>query len=143
MSRFVPAFALAILTLACSGAMGVVPWGERTSSATLQFPEGATEASGALLAFDPTRHSLDISIELPLEQTDDIDVFIIPSSGVRYQVLGSFHECEVDGASRTCPRQLPAFPAETVDNWTVAAQRPESQGATRVEVAIAWQPVGD
>ena len=141
MSRLVLALALATLTLACSGTVGFVPWGERTSSATLEFSEGSTEATGALLAFDPSRHSLDISIEMPLEQSDDIDVFIIPSSGIRFQVMGSFHGCEVDGASRRCPRQLPSFPTETVDNWTVVAQRPESTEATQVRVAVAWQPV--
>lgn len=143
MKRLAPVLALATLTLACSGAVAVVPWGERTSSATLKFSEGETEASGALLAFDPTRHSLDISIELPLEQTDDIAVFIVPSSGMRYQVLGSFHGCEVDAVSRRCPRELPTFPAETVENWTVVAQRPESAEETRVEVAVAWRPLGN
>src|SRR5690606_20513187 len=70
--------ALAFLALACSAPVSVVPLGERSSATQLHFEAGSTEATGQLLAFDPKRHTLDISIELPLEQPDDIEIFIVP-----------------------------------------------------------------
>ncbi|MFO7293213.1 MAG: hypothetical protein FWJ92_08015 [Actinomycetes bacterium] len=130
--------ALAFLALACTGPMTVDPFGER-STARLQFEDGATEAVGQLLAFDPKSHSLDILIELPLEQPDNVEVFLIPPSGIRYQVLGSFQNCEVDGSARRCPRRLPALPTETADAWRVEALRTEPSGATSIEVSVSWK----
>jgi hypothetical protein len=92
-----------------------------------------------LLAFDPKSHSLDILIELPLEQPDNVEVFLIPPSGIRYQVLGSFQNCEVDGSARRCPRRLPALPTETADAWRVEALRTEPSGATSIEVSVSWK----
>lgn len=134
--------ALAFLALACSAPVSVVPLGERSSATQLHFEAGSTEATGQLLAFDPKRHTLDISIELPLEQPDDIEIFIVPPSGLRYQVLGSFHDCEVDGAGRRCPRKLPVLPTETAQAWRVEALRTEPNGPTSIDVAVSWVPVG-
>jgi len=129
--------ALAFLALACTGPMSIDPFGKRSSAARLQFEDGSTEAVGQLLAFDPRGHTLDISIELPLDQPDDIEIFLVPPSGIRYQVLGSFQNCEVDGAARRCPRRLPALTTETADAWRVEALRSEAGGATSIEVSVS------
>lgn len=142
MSRLLLALATAALAIGCSGAMGVVPLGERSSTAAIEFSEQATEAAGRLLAYDPARHSLDIEVALPIEQADDIDVFIIPSSGIRFQILSSFQDCRVEGAWRICSRQLPMLPEEDVDDWRVEAERGFANGVSPVEVDVTWVPVG-
>lgn len=135
---------LATLTLAtsCSGALAGVRAFDRNSSTDVSFPADGTEASGQLLAFDPSKHSLDIEIALPLAQTDDIDIFIITSSGIRFQVLSSFQGCEVSGAGRRCSRHIPVLPSEGIDNWRVEAQRDVAGGPTSVRVDVTWVPTG-
>lgn len=142
MLRLTLLVALAILTLACSGVLGAVPFVDRSSGATLSFEEGDTEATGQLLAFDPTHHSLEISIAMPLEQSDDIDVFIVTSNGIRFQVLSSFQDCRIDGANRLCDRSLPVLPAEGIENWRVEALRSVSAAPGSVTVDITWVRVG-
>ncbi|MFP3915037.1 MAG: hypothetical protein ACLFWM_09195 [Actinomycetota bacterium] len=134
--------AAATLTMACSGALGLVPIGERSTEARVAFPEDGTLAAGPLLAFDPSRHSLDIEVALPLEQSDDIDIFIITSNGIRFQILSSFQGCHVDGPWRRCDRHLPVLPEEGVDNWRVEAERSVAVGASSVEVDVTWVPLG-
>lgn len=142
MSRLLSLLVLTTLTLACSGPLGVVPFVDRSSSTDLSFEAGATEAAGQLLAFDPTQHSLDISIDMPSDQPDDIDVFIVTSSGVRFLILNSFRDCHVEGSSRRCDRELPVMPAEDIDNWRVEGVRSAATEAASVEVSVNWVPVG-
>lgn len=140
MSRLLLALSTAALTLACSATTGFVPLGDRSSATEIAFTEDATEAAGQLLAFDPSRHSLDIEIALPLHQSDDIDVFIVTSNGIRFQILSSFQDCHVDGARRRCDRHLPVLPHEGIDNWRVEARRPFALGVSSVEVDVTWVP---
>lgn len=142
MSRLLSFIVLTALTLACSGPLGVVPLVDRSSSTDLSFEAGATEAVGQLLAFDPTQHSLDISIDMPSDQPDDIDVFIVTSNGIRFLVLNSFSNCHVEGSSRHCDRELPVMPAEEIDNWRVEAVRSAAEEAASLEVSVTWVPVG-
>lgn len=141
MSRLLLVLATATLAIGCSGALGVVPLGERSSTAAIEFSEQGTQTAGRLLAYDPARHSLEIEVALPIEQADDIDVFIITSNGIRFQILSSFQDCRVEGAWRLCSRQLPVLPEEDVDNWRVEAERGFASGISAVEVAVTWVPV--
>lgn len=133
---------LAWLTLAtaCSGSLAGVPFINRSSATEVSFPADATHASGELLAFDPTRHAMDIEIALPLSQDDDIEVFIITSNGIRFQILGSFQNCHVDATGRLCSRHLPRLPVEGVSNWRVEAERHEANGPTSLRVDVTWVP---
>lgn len=142
MSRLLLVLATAALAIGCSGALGVVPLGERSTTAAIEFSEQATETAGRLLAYDPARHSLEIEVALPIEQSDDIDVFIVTSSGIRFQILSSFQDCRVEGLWRLCSRHLPVLPDEDVDNWRVEAERDFASGVSPVEVAITWVPIG-
>jgi hypothetical protein len=140
MARLWLALMLAMLTTACASSVGLVDFGPRNSGARLSFSEGATEATGQLLAFDPARHSLDIAISISLDQAEDLDVFIVTSSGIRFQVLESFHDCLVDGAGRHCERWLPVLPDAGVDNWRVEAVRGAPDRPATVEVDVTWVP---
>lgn len=142
MPRLLLVLATAALATSCSGALGVVPLGERNSTAAIEFSEQATETAGRLLAYDPARHSLDIEVTLPIEQADDIDVFIITSNGIRFQILSSFQDCRLDGVWRRCSRHLPVLPEEEVDNWRVEAERGFAAGVSPVEVSVTWVPIG-
>lgn len=142
MARFLSVLAVAALATSCSGALGVIPIGERSSVAAIEFSEDATHTQGALLAYDPSRHALDIQVALSLEQTDDIDVYIITSRGIRFQIIGSFQDCRVEGAWRLCDRRLPSMPDEGVDNWRVEAERSVAAGYSTVEVDVTWVPLG-
>jgi hypothetical protein len=132
---------VAVLATACTGTVGFAALGDRSSGAHLSFEKGATEATGQLLAFDPTRHSLEIDISISLEQEEDLDVFIVTSNGIRFQVLESFHNCRVDGSGRYCERWLPVLPDEGVDNWRIEAVRTRPDRASTVNVAITWVPI--
>lgn len=139
MTRPVLVLAAALVAAACSGLSLAAPIGDRNSGARLSFPAGATEASGSLLAFDPAQHSsLDISISMPLAQPDDLAVFIVTSNGVRFQVLESFTDCRVDGASRRCDRWLPLLADEGIDNWRVEAVRDDVAESTSLSVDVTW-----
>lgn len=139
MSRIALVLAAAMLSAACSGVSLADPMGDRNSEARLSFDPGATEASGGLLAFDPAQHSsLDISISMPLAQLEDLDVYIVTSNGIRFQVLESFHDCQVDGANRQCDRWLPLLPDEGIDNWRVEAERRTSSDPSSVRVDVTW-----
>ncbi|HEX2155081.1 MAG TPA: hypothetical protein VHL52_14040 [Acidimicrobiia bacterium] len=142
MSRLLTLIVLAALTLACSGPLGIVPLVDRSSGTDLSFEAGASEAAGQLLAFDPTQHSLDISIAMPSDQPDEIDVFIVTSNGIRFLVLNSFRDCHVEGSNRRCDRELPVMPAEGIDNWRVEALRSATTAAASLEVSVTWVPVG-
>ncbi len=131
--------AAAMFTAACSGITAAAPIGDRSSEARLSFEAGATEASQSLLAFDPAQHdSLDISISMPLAQLEDLDVFIVTSSGIRFQVLESFVDCRIDGANRQCDRWLPLIYDEGIDNWRVEAVRAGSEDTSSVRVDVTW-----
>lgn len=142
MPRLLSLLAAASLVTSCSGAWGLVPVGERSSTAAIEFTEESIHTGGGLLAYDPSRHSLDIEVALSLEQTDDIEVFIITSKGIRFQILSSFQDCRVEGAWRRCDRRLPAMPDEGVDNWRVEADRGAAAGFSALEVDVTWVPVG-
>ncbi|HSJ34602.1 MAG TPA: hypothetical protein VLB85_06065 [Acidimicrobiia bacterium] len=126
------------LATACSSTVGLTAFAGRSSGAHLSFDAGDTEASGQLVAFDPTRHSLDIGISISLEQAEDLDVYIVTSNGVRFQVLESFTGCEVDGSGRHCERWLPVLPDEGPDNWRVEAVRTEPDRPATVQVEVTW-----
>lgn len=133
--------ATAALATGCSGAMGLAQMGERSSGALMEFSEHATETDGRLLAYDPAQHSLDIEIAFPLDQPDDIDVYIVTSNGIRFHILSSFQDCHVDGKSRLCSRELPVMPEEGLENWRVEAERDFPTGASSVEVDVTWVPI--
>lgn len=139
MSRLALVLAAAMLSAACSGLSLAAPMGDQNSEARLSFDAGATETSGRLLAFDPAQHSsLDISISMPLAQHDDLDVYIVTSRGIRFQVLESFSDCQVDDESRMCDRWLPVLPDEGLDDWRVEAVRTDSQNASSLRVDVTW-----
>lgn len=133
---------LVVVAAACSGSLDAFPFGDRSSGARLSFASDSTETSGALLAYDPARHSMNISITLPLEQSDDIDVFIVTSTGVRFQILESFQDCTQNVAGRHCTRWLPVLPDEEIDNWRVEAVRQATGNASQVDVDVTWVPLG-
>lgn len=135
--------AVAALCAACSGfGVGVIH-GDLNSEADLSFAQGATEASGALLAFDPAQHRMDITISIePLAQDGDMDVVIVTDSGTRYQVLGSFHQCIEEAETRRCSRMLPPLLDERVGNWRVEAMRADASFPASVQVAVKWVPIG-
>lgn len=138
MTRFILIVVAALLTTACSGLSVVLPFADRSSGAHLDFEEGTTETSQGILAFDPEQHkSLDIAISMPASQ-DDVDVFIVSSNGIRFQVLGSFQNCHVEGDSRLCQRELPLLPDEGIDNWRVEAVRVDPSDAGSVTVDVTW-----
>lgn len=137
--RLVAAFAA--LAISCSGAAGFAPVGDLRSSAAIRFSPDATVTSGAILAFDPARHSMEIEVAMPIEQRDDIDVYIITANGIRFQILSSFQGCRVDGAWRRCDRQLPVLPDEGLDNWRVEAERDAADGPSPVQVDVTWVPL--
>ncbi|CAN5818364.1 hypothetical protein BH23ACT5_BH23ACT5_06380 [soil metagenome] len=143
MRRIGLAALVGILSGACAGPNAGLLMGDLSSTAQVWFEEGSTEASSHLLAFDPTRHRMDISISIDtLENAEDLDLVIVTEAGTRYQVLGSFHQCEVDGARRQCERWLPALPAETVGGWRVEARRALSDATAAVDVVVTWIPTG-
>lgn len=129
-------------TVACSASLDAIPFGDRNSGARLSFDADSTESSGALLAYDPTRHSMEIAITLPLDQGDDIDVYIITSTGVRFQILESFQDCTQNTAGRHCSRWIPILPDEAIDNWRVEAVRETTGRESLVEVDVTWVPLG-
>jgi|GEM_PF-2002101 len=126
------------LATACSSTVGLNAFAGRSSGAHLSFDAGDTEASGQLVAFDPTRHSLDIGISISLEQAEDLDVYIVTSNGVRFQVLESFTGCEVNSSGRHCERWLPVLPDEGPDNWRVEAVRTDLDRPATVQVEVTW-----
>ena len=132
---------VALLATACSSTVGLTAFADRSTGARLSFEAGATEAEGQLVAFDPARHSLDIAISISLEQAEDLDVYIVTSNGIRFQVLESFTGCEVDGAGRHCERWLPVLPDEASDNWRVEAIRTEPDQPASVQVEVTWVPM--
>lgn len=139
MSRLALVLAAAMFSAACSGLSLAAPMGDQNSEARLSFDAGSTETSGRLLAFDPAQHSsLDISISMPLAQLDDLDVFIVTSRGIRFQVLESFSDCQVDGSSRMCERWLPVLPDEGIDDWRVEAVRSDSENSSSLRVDVTW-----
>ncbi len=135
--------AVAALCAACAGLDAGVIHGDLNSETDLTFAQGATEASGALLAFDPTQHRMDITISIePLAQSGDMDVVIVTDSGTRYQVLGSFHRCTEEAETRRCIRMLPPLPYERVGSWRVEAMRADASFPASVQVQVKWIPVG-
>src|SRR5690606_15588 len=94
--------------------------GDLNTESKLEFDIGATEATAALLAFDPAQHRMDIVISIqPLDQVDDMDIVIITDAGTRFQILGSFASCTEEADLRRCERQLPILPSEKVGAWRV------------------------
>ncbi|MGA7269761.1 MAG: hypothetical protein WB239_01695 [Acidimicrobiia bacterium] len=135
--------AVAALCAACAGLGAGVMHGDLNSEADLSFAQGATEASGALLAFDPAQHRMDITISIqPLAQDGDMDVVIVTDSGTRYQVLGSFHRCTEEAETRRCSRVLPPLPYERVGSWRVEAMRGDASFPASVQVRVKWIPTG-
>lgn len=133
---------VAMTGVACLGMGAGMLTGDRTSEAVLSMEEGVTEASQGLLAFDPARHRMEITISIaPLDQPDDLQVAMVTPSGTRFQVLGSFHLCVQDGDRRRCPRELPALPSEEVGPWRVEAMRGGAAAATSVRVEVEWVPL--
>lgn len=141
MPRLAPLVAVLCLT-ACAGGISGFPLGDRISGAQLTMEEGDAEAGIGLLAFDPARHSLDIDISMPLEQQDDLDVYIVTASGIRFLVLESFHGCTETAASRHCARWLPVLPEEDTGNWRVEADRVDLSRISTVQVDVTWVPLG-
>lgn len=134
---------VAALCAACAGLNAGVIHGDLNSEADLTFAQGATEASRALLAFDPTQHRMNITISIePLAQKGDMNVFIVTDSGTRYQVLGSFHQCTEEAETRRCSRKLPPLPYERVGSWRVEAMRGDASIPASVQVQVQWVPVG-
>ena len=134
--------ALAVISAACLGLDAGVLRGDLSSNADLRFAEGATEASGALLSFDPTQHTMDITISIePLDQPGDMAVVIVTDAGTRYQVLGSFHRCTEEDQVRRCLRRLPALPFEQVGSWSVEAKRGDSRLPASIHVEVEWVPL--
>ena len=140
MARLTLAFVVFLAT-ACSSTVALTAFADRSTGARLSFDAGVTEAEGQLVAFDPARHSLDIAISISLEQAEDLDVYIVTSNGVRFQVLESFTGCEVNGSGRHCERWLPVLPDEGPDNWRVEAVRTEPDRPATVQVDVTWVPL--
>ncbi|HJR91325.1 MAG TPA: hypothetical protein VJ938_02670 [Acidimicrobiia bacterium] len=127
------------LCAACMGLGAEVLRGDLNTETNLEFDIGATEATGALLAFDPTQHRMDIVISIePLDQADDMNIVIVTDGGTRFQVLGSFAACTEEDGLRRCERQLPILPNEQVGSWRVEAVRGDSTISTSVQVAVNW-----
>lgn len=141
MTRLASVVVVALVLAACISTTAFVPLGERSSGAKLAWDVGETEASGSLLAFDPRRHTLDIAIVLPIDQPDDVDVYIVTTTGIRYKVLGSFHNCRQEDSVRLCTRNLPMFFDEGIENWRVEATRGDARQAASVRVDVTWVPV--
>ncbi len=137
------ALLVGFLSGACAGPNAGLLMGDLSSTTQVWFEEGSSEASGHLLAFDPTRHTMDISISIDtLDAAEDLDLVIVTEAGTRYQILRSFHQCQIDGDRRRCERWLPALPAETVGGWRVEARRMASDSTAAVDVVVKWKPVG-
>src|SRR5688500_866049 len=119
---------------ACLGLGAEILRGDLASEAKLEFEVGATEASGALLAFDPAQHKMDIVISLlPLYQLD-MNVVSVTDAGSRFQVRGSCAACTEEEDLRRCERQLPLLPGEQVGSWRVEAVRGDSTIPASVQV---------
>lgn len=143
MVRFAVVLVIALVSAACLGIDAGVFRGDFSSEADLVLDEGVSETSGALLSFDPTSHTMDITISIqPLDQPGDMTVVIVTDSGTRYQVLGSFHRCTEEEGIRRCNRRLPALPFEQVGSWSVEATRGDATLPTSVLVEIDWVPLG-
>lgn len=138
MRRAVPVLAAALFVTACSAPIQLAPF-DRSSAVRLVLDEGETIASDGLLAFDPTRHSLEISIFLPLEE-EGFDVYFIPTTGIRYQVMSSLHNCQENRDGRRCLRHLPSMPGEGIEDWTVEVARKDSTRVTAIDVKVTWVP---
>lgn len=143
MERFLLVVLVGMLSGGCVGSNAGLLVGDLNSQARVSFAEGDSEASGSLLAFDPTRHRMEIVVTVEgLETTDDLAVVIITEAGSRYQILGSFHRCRTEGDRHECDRWLPTLPAETVGGWRVEARRTAAATEATVEVDVTWIPVG-
>lgn len=133
---------LAGVSVACLGFGAEILRGDLSSETQLDFDIGATEATSALLAFDPAQHTMDIVISIePLDQAGDMNIVIVTDAGTRFQVLGSFAACTEEENLRRCERKLPMLPSEKVGAWRIEAQRTDSTIATSVDVQVNWVPI--
>lgn len=140
MRRPLSVAAAALVMAACSSPVPLAPL-DRSSSARVVLAEGETNASDRLLAYDPTRHRLEIAIFLPFDE-DTVDVYLIPTTGIRYQVMGSLHNCEENRHGRRCLRFLPTLPDEGIEGWRVEVARKDTTRVTAVDVKVTWVPTG-